>query len=470
MLNSASTISGPFGNDYKSMIAAFTRPGMKVATVGEVDVFSPPNPDEPTESFMDIFESVAKFVLPVASTALSVATPFLGPIGPVAAIGSVALGALGNMCESSFDHNTESIVPSGTPSRALDGCAQRAVLCEAALQTVQKLDPASAEASKILCHMEATYHALEPTLKVAPKLHDALMGPALKMAIDDLTRPRAPESGIRLRKQLIDDHNTESFTDIDTKNFADALISSPSLVVHGEEAFFDFLGGFIGKGLGFVTPLLKEGAKFGLGKLVEAVSGSAESAFDSDPVTETLFKRAIMGEAALQAITKFGPNKLEALPLYDENDHISRESFFDSFKTIVQDIGRKVVATAPAVIKAVAPIAFNLLSGTAKISQGDSGQKVHTPAGTSAAPPAVRKGRSGALAPPFGHPQTRSPSRGRKGNGLAIDTMPTAIPVSALTVKGDVLPVEQLVSENLSRRTRRRSTDSNEDGLFFVNY
>jgi hypothetical protein len=471
LLNSASTIAGAFGNDYDAMRASFTRVGTKVNNLHGVDIFEASPSDEPTEGFMDLFHDIGRVVLPVASSALSAASPFLGPIGPIAAIGGVALGAIGNMCESSFDASTGDIVPTTAPPRSFDGCAQRAVLCEAALQTVQKLNPDSDEAAKILSHMEATYRTLEPNLKLAPKLRYALAGPSLRMAIDDLTKPRSAESTIEVRRQLSGVNGAETFVDSDQKAFAEALISSPTVVLRDEEGFFDNLGSLIMKGATFATPLLKAGAKFGLSKLVEAVSGSAESAFDplptnNDPVAETLFKRAIMGEAALQAITKFPPKTLESLPLYDRNDQLSSEGFFDSFKGIVQDIGRKVMATAPSVISAVAPIAMNLLQNAAK-PQGVTSIPKTTQGG-----PSQTRGEGRTLAPPSGVPKTRSSSRYRKSTGATTESMSTIMPlqVSALSTSGDVLAVNQLVSERPSCRLRRNSTDSNEDGIFFQDF
>lgn len=467
-LNSASTIAGAFGNNYEALRASFIRPGTKVTNLGGVDVFDTQTSGEPTEGFMDMFHSISKFVLPLASTALSTASPFLGPVGPVAAIGGIALGALGNMCESSFDASAGNIVPTASPSRNFDGCAQRAVLCEAALQTVQKLDPSSEEGSKIFSHMEATYRTLEPSLKLAPKLRSALMGPSLRMAIDDLTKPRSAESTVEIRRQLSGGNYSESFVNSDEKAFAEALINSPTLVLHDEEGFFDSMGSLISKGVTFATPLLKAGAKYGLSKLVEVVSGGAESAFDphptdNDPMTETLFKRAIMGEAALQAITKLPPKRLETLPLYDDNDVLSTESFFDSFKDIVQSIGRKVIATAPAVINAVTPIAMNLLQNAVKPPQASA-----VPTTGQAVPPQARPTRGG-LAAPSGVPQMRSPSRHRKAGVVATEAMtaPMPVQVSALSRRGDILGIDQLISERASRPSLRESPDSNQDGIFF---
>ena len=66
---------------------------------------------------------------------------------------------------------------------------------------------------------------------------------------------------------------------------------------------------------------------------------------------EIISKRAVMGEAALQAVMKMEPEELNA------------EGFFDTMKTAMQKIGSTVMNNAPKIIKAVPPIFQGLMQG-----------------------------------------------------------------------------------------------------------
>ena len=66
---------------------------------------------------------------------------------------------------------------------------------------------------------------------------------------------------------------------------------------------------------------------------------------------DIISKRAIVGQAALQAVMKMEPEELNA------------EGFFDTMKTAMQKIGSTVMTHAPKVIKAVPPIVQGLMQG-----------------------------------------------------------------------------------------------------------
>jgi hypothetical protein len=401
-----------YGNPYEYFTAAFSQKFPVVGKISNVDIIKPSSAED-AEGFFDILSSIddiVKKAAPAFSSILTTGSPFLGPIaGPITAATGVAIGVVGNLCESTMDGS----IPSAKKNLSFDGCAERAVLAEAALQTVLGIDKEDSISEQILKDMETTYRSLAPNMKkLAPKLLPVLMDPALRIAMDDLSKPKpnisvgGAESFIPgpprpLKNAQITESTSES-VDPEAEAFMVGLLG-PTKVVAGEEGFFDTLGSLIKTGMKYGKPLLREGVKLGFkkleGVLADKDSGSAEAGWDGDanPNIDALYKlsqRAVMGEAALQALMKVPRKQLESLSIVRDDGGIGarEEGFFDSMKTVMQGIGRQVVATAPSVIKAVTPVILNLLQG-----QGDQAAAKPT------ALPVVIQGRQqlgGGLQPP----------------------------------------------------------------------
>ena len=140
----------------------------------------------------------------------------------------------------------------------------------------------------------------------------------------------------------------------------------------GEEGFFDGFVGFASKAFNVAGSVLGTVAKTGLPILLNAISGGVESAGDDEATPEAsplddLSKRAMLGEAALQALTKLPPDTLE------------EEGFFDDMVSTIKRIAPVVLHAAPGVIKAVTPI----VDGFMKKSSGAQSltvKKAHAPA------------------------------------------------------------------------------------------
>jgi hypothetical protein len=386
--NSASAI-GKLGNDYDAMIKAFdtqlpvvqekTDPGssIKVKLVRHAVASGPFVPARPTtfnsngtpinsnstpkqpgeEGFFDVFRKVSGFV----SGALPTIAPLLGPVGgPIAAIAGTALGAIAGRAESAFDD----------PEEATKASTDRAVLAEAALQTVLNMQDSPALA-KVVSHMEECYRENAPNVKIlAPKLAPIILDATKKVNPNGKfnqinSRPRATLPPRRMRT----DGSESAFG---TSDFTAALLQHEARPLEGEEGFFDGLGSLITSGLRAAKPLLREGAKIGLAALSNHLS--AESAFDDPTVSaesiqaaELVAQRAIMGEAALQALDKLNKKDLAEAQLTDDPEE---EGFFGGFLKIAQKIGGVVKSVAPTVIKAALPIAQTLLAGNQGAAPG----------------------------------------------------------------------------------------------------
>jgi hypothetical protein len=263
-MNSASDINGTYGNAFSPYLAAFTENSSPLGKILGLNIYKPatagpdllnlttvvngitgstesalPGSSDNTESFLDILKSIGKTVLPVVSTGIQIASPFLGPLGaPASAIAGVALGALSKATESSFNNNTGTF-QSATPSSSaeMNGCAQRAVLAESTLQTALKLDSSSPQAQKILGDMAKTYDTLKPLQNLNLKLFPAIAGPALRIALNNSITPppTSTESSIQVRKPLPNANSVESsFGTAVNAAFAAALLA-PTIQVTGQE-------------------------------------------------------------------------------------------------------------------------------------------------------------------------------------------------------------------------------------------
>ena len=299
------------------------------------------------EGFMDVLKKIMNIGGPIAGEMLTVGTPFLGPAGlPVAALASVALAAAGKLCHA--ESSAESSIP---PNLERHGFSERAILAQAALETVLHMDGEVAERNQIQEKMEETYKALAPNAtRVAPKILTPLIDQALRITLDSMQKsPRGVLATISSGRKDVRGAESSDGTlgEPGVETFKKGLLV-PTCVVGGEEGFFDNIGDTIQKGLRIGRSALKT-AHQGLGVLIDVLP---ESAMDEDSTAhalDTAAKRAVMGEAALQAVMTVDRTELEA------------EGFFDKMKETMQRIGTQVLKSAPQVIKAVTPIVRGLL-------------------------------------------------------------------------------------------------------------
>ena len=367
--NAASVIGGKYGNPYLAYIDALRT--SKSLTNHGVTYFAAPLKPEPSiygdpESFWDTFKEVAKVGLPLANAAMSVAAPFLGPAGLVIApLANTAFGIAGKLCESS----TEGEESMSAIQLKDQGFTERALIGEAALQCLIALmekDPEKLEGS-VLDTLSSVYKSLAPSVKnVGPKLLAPMTekGKVLESASKALIYPYKPVTDPR---RSLSAPESEFKTNIDPAmgNLMQALFT-PTLVPSGEEAFFDNLGNVISQGLRTGKTFLKRAIK-GLATL-EKLLPSQESGMDNDETVralDILSKRAIMGEAALQAVM--------TMDLEDSEN----ESFRDMMKESLQTIGSQVIKYGPSVIEAVIPFVTSLLQSpeSALLGQGNKNGK-----------------------------------------------------------------------------------------------
>jgi hypothetical protein len=339
------------------------------------------------EGFFDILKQVGR----VVGGTIPIASPLLGIIGgPIAAVAGSVLNNLA--AESSFDVSSDL----STTGRAA-GATERAILAEAALQAVLKLPSDSLTAQKVLGDMKNTYTTHAPNLKdIAPKIAPILVQSAIRIKGDQnyigklsggqRTLPARPLTGVA--------HAEASFGSNDFL----ACMLAPTKPVDGEAEMFGHLGPLIDIGTKFATPLLGQAAQKGLGMLGGLLKESAftsESNFaDGDlKATELISKRALLGEAALQAFSKLNKAELEELKIVDTQEDSYEEGFIDFIKSSVQKIGGIVRQVAPRVIETVMPIAIGAMKKTSQSGPSVAGH-LNVPPGPA---PVLRKKASSSI-------------------------------------------------------------------------
>ncbi|KAF8435923.1 hypothetical protein BGX38DRAFT_1274737 [Terfezia claveryi] len=325
-----------------------------------------------TESFLDVFKDVLKVVLPVASTVVSVGAPLLGPVGAVVApLAGVALQAASKLTESAFENATESHIRSALDS---DGAVHRAILCEAAIHALGRLDDETLHNSGALATMSQVYAAHADRVKrLTPHLSKALLEPSLRIAMDQVRlahnptltpssqfKKRAPIPGA---ESFLAGTESELAADSNGTTFVRDMITGDSEVVN--ESFIGTMFDVLKKGAIFATPLVTALARTGLDKLDQAVAAKnprTESGFVENPqsVLDMLPKRALVGEAALHAVMKLPKEYLLARYAKPGSD-VETESLKDVMNSVSQKIAPRVFAAAPVVYKAVTPIIKDLM-------------------------------------------------------------------------------------------------------------
>ncbi|TDZ31010.1 Glutamyl endopeptidase [Colletotrichum spinosum] len=411
--NSGNSIGGPYGNNYHALLALFDssefppaqRHGMKLLTA---DPSARPrgerlngnghgngynngtgtgtgngngyNGSEGTgsdeEGFFDIIRSIAKVAGPVVSTV----TPFLGPIGgPVGAVAGTILSAVGGAESAIIEGNASGVVENSITS----GAAERAVLAEASLQALLKLEH-SPETAELLRSISSKYSAFRPKLDaIAQVTQPQLTECGLMLAHQQIARIHErgvigiQESEIELPRQQLKGVGSNSVYDQQQQGRQTAFVQgllAPTRPVSGEEGFFDLLGPVLSKGISFAKPFIAGAAQGALSGVIGRLGGGAESSLDApapgthEHATRLAFKRAAAAEAALQTLMALPGEKLDRLRVNDPQG--GEEGFFDVIKAGVQRIAPAVIDVAKTALRKVVPVIVDAASEKIRSAAG----------------------------------------------------------------------------------------------------
>ncbi|KAJ3549848.1 hypothetical protein NM208_g299 [Fusarium decemcellulare] len=372
--NSASVIRGPYGNYFKEIINSMHSSNPISTTSNGIDYFKiEGRPEGLTKevvfteesAFWGTFTKVVNVGAKIGGAALQVGTPFLGPIGaPIAAVAGTALSVVSKLT----DQGAESSFETENPQTDYKQYATRAIVSEAALQAVLKMNMEQANKYGVFTKMQEHYsQAKDLVPKVAKIITPAIAEPAL---------PPATESSFDSVKQPFIDGILRQAKVMSSESTAE------------QESFFDFVSSVVQTAASVASPVM------GAVSAIANAIGSAENSMELDPsdispLVEVLCHRALLGEAALQA--------LMSSPAHDIQD----ESWFSDLVNTVKDVGPAVIKVAPTVIRTVTPLVSALVgSGESQLSGGGSENRGRTgTAGTAAVPkPSGMNGGSKSIA------------------------------------------------------------------------
>lgn len=291
------------------------------------------------DEFFEILKVGIKLSAPTLSNILEVHSPIvLGSVGSaVGALAGAVLAAAGKF--SSFSSSLVHDFRQGLP---YDGIVERAILGEAAFSVVISMKRRRLEEEGIFANMAAVVKQLSPaTKRVAPYIMDTLTAPALRIALDALHN-RADNSAARYSSASSQGTPfAQSFTPSGTTLDGDAETFVKRLSAHSVD-HDDSIDRIIQIGFREAGPVLTAVASEGLQYLASslpefAVSGGNGAASHS-PHIDGLPERAMLGEAALQALMKVPKNRLD-------------EGTFDIMAKSVARIGNVVLRSAHGLIE-----------------------------------------------------------------------------------------------------------------------
>jgi hypothetical protein len=303
------------------------------------------------EGFFDLVKQAVGFGAPILNNIIGTALPLsLGPLGgPVAALAGIAISTAGKLAETST--GAESAIPGVDP---LDGVAERAILAEAALTAMMKMDNRVLAEEGFFDDAWSVAKKILPVVRnVAPKVLDVVAKPALQLALENLNKTHGAEGLYAqpaemprsvLRPAARTTTNTGAVGLMDRLEHANG---------QNAEGFFGDIARIASKGLKNTVPVLSVIVKHRL-PLLQGAFAEADMG-DTPPLPPVLtgmdgmHQRAILAEAALQAALKAPQHILE------------EEGFFDFMSASVSRIAPFVLKAAPQIIKSVGPVVDGIL-------------------------------------------------------------------------------------------------------------
>jgi hypothetical protein len=366
--NSGTTIGNAHGNNYDDLISLFDK-RTTFGDVGKVQVVQTQNQPVSCCTFIDDtfntaqrgtnepygldrgypgrtveisgfneedFFDTLKSVVNVGRDALPFASPFLGPIGgPLSAVVGTLLGSL-----------TESRLSQSTDIET-NGPAERAVLAEAAFQALLVSDH-DEDIMEILDKMRQIWQAgALKTDTLAPAITPILAECSAELSgqlAEETRNSRERFGGNRRRLEV---NITESAVMDGGAAFVQGLMG-PTRQLEGGGDVVEWLGPVLNIAVSDSKPLASKSTSAALSGLRRigqekfAIESSTSNA--NEDATKILIKRAVLADAALQAVMTLPRERLDRLrPIGKDGD---ATSIFDFIKDAVQRLGPIAVDVA----------------------------------------------------------------------------------------------------------------------------
>ncbi|KAH7469856.1 hypothetical protein FOMA001_g14758 [Fusarium oxysporum f. sp. matthiolae] len=289
-----------------------------IMTTGHPESSATEEPLSDVKAFWAIFKKVTSVGQRIDHSVLRTGSPFLGQMGsPIAAVAGTALGVMGKL-------GSDFSIDIGSVHFNYRQCAARAIVAEAAIQTVLMMDPHKANEFRIFDKMEDQFIETKDVVpRIANLITPGIIESALRISVN---AQAAGEEMSRLYPKL---PPVSSSLGDGAKRFVEAFTRYTNQGDANEMS--EFLGSIVETALSASSP--------NLDGITRAIGESELSVTDMSTHVEILCHRALIGDTALQGLI--------AIPL----DQMMQNGLFDHFVSTVGKIGRTVIGVAPVVIQ-----------------------------------------------------------------------------------------------------------------------
>ncbi|RSL67576.1 hypothetical protein CEP53_002931 [Fusarium sp. AF-6] len=295
----------------------------------------------------DPFYETLKTVAQIDAKTLDIESPLVDDIGQFV---SVTAGSLLRYVVGAQPIST------GEKTR-LPGVSERALLAEASLQAVLAIEQSS-ELNDIVDHMRQNWTANTPEVDQAA----TLILPYLKERVqhiaeyhsEDAIEQTVGSKKLKRKPVAIRLPGSEG-----SKDFAKGLVA-PTLPLAGREQVFSSLGPVLRDAILAVETIVSQAGKAAINERVPKLleKSRADNSTQSDlEAARILIQRAIMADAAYQALASLSEQKLQALKLLPLDSTTSEhESVFDFIKRIIQKTGPVALHPTKQAVKKFIPL------------------------------------------------------------------------------------------------------------------
>ncbi|EWY80896.1 hypothetical protein FOYG_15192 [Fusarium oxysporum NRRL 32931] len=289
------------------------------------------NTPDTSVSEVDPFYETLKTVSQVDTKTLDIESSLIDDVGQFV---SVAAGSL-------VSHVVGAETISSGKATKLSGVSERALLAEASLQAVFAIEQSS-ELDEIIAAMKENWTTNAPQVEQLSELLAPYLAEAARCIIEyhqedeagNVTAAKAPK-----RRNL----GIRQFpTSEATKGFVKGIFE-PTLPLAGREDVFSSLGPVLRSAVSAVEQIVCQAGNTAVDvitpKLLTKYQGTAPSAGDIE-ATRVLVQRAIMADAAYQALSTFPREKLQVLRVIPLDAELPQaDNIFDFIKNVIQKIG-----------------------------------------------------------------------------------------------------------------------------------
>ncbi|KAF5707146.1 hypothetical protein FGLOB1_7097 [Fusarium globosum] len=289
-------------------------------------------PDTSVSEDVDPFYETLKTVAQIDTKSLDIQSSLIDDVGQFV---SVAAGSL-------VSHVVGLETISSGKAAKLSGVSERALLAEASLQAVFAIEQSN-ELDKIIAAMKDNWTANAPQVEQISELLAPYLAEAARCIIEyhqeDEAAGRVSTSKTLKRRNL----GIRQFPVSEaTKGFVKGIFE-PTLPLEGRQDVFSSLGPVIRSAVSSVEQIVCQAGTTAVDtitpKLLAKYKGPAPSAGDIE-ATRVLVQRAIMADAAYQALSTLPREELQVLKVIPLDAELPpADSIFDFIKNVIQKIG-----------------------------------------------------------------------------------------------------------------------------------